>query len=92
MNVREDAERRVQRILAEDMALGDCGVEVDLLRSGYLDSMTFVDLLQRLEREFGVEIQLGDVDLDRFRSIAQIAAHLTAAGAPDDVCPARGAA
>jgi acyl carrier protein len=44
----------------------------DLIESGTIDSLTFVELLTRLEQEFSIRIPLDDLDLDQFRSIARI--------------------
>jgi acyl carrier protein len=56
-------------------------VEEDLFDSGLLDSMTFVELLARLEDEFGITFRLQDLELDSFRSVRAIAAWLRAARA-----------
>jgi acyl carrier protein len=45
----------------------------DLLESGLLDSMSFVELLLQLEQRFGYTPHLVDLDLEHFRSINRIA-------------------
>ena len=57
------------------------GVEVpspdtDLLATGRLDSVAFVELLVQLEKRFGLRVELDDVDVDQFRSLAAIAAFI----------------
>ena len=57
------------------------GVEIpspdtDLLASGRLDSVTFVELLLQLEKRFGLRVELDDVDVENFRSLAAIAAYI----------------
>src|SRR5205823_2162945 len=57
------------------------GVEIpspdtDLLASGRLDSVTFVELLVQLEKRFGLRVELDDVDVENFRSLAAIAAYI----------------
>jgi acyl carrier protein len=47
--------------------------DTDLLETGTLDSLKFVDLLACLEEEFGVQVSLEDLELDSFRSISRIA-------------------
>ncbi len=48
--------------------------DLDLFDSGLLDSMSFVELLVQLEKEFGIAVSVDDVDIDKFRSIDAIAA------------------
>ena len=48
--------------------------DTDLLKTGILDSLQFVELLLRLEKEFGLTIALEDFEVDFFRSIDTIAA------------------
>jgi acyl carrier protein len=50
--------------------------KTDLLETGILDSLGFVELLVHLEREFSFKITLEDVDIDNFRSVERIAAFL----------------
>lgn len=45
-----------------------------LLRSGFLDSLTIVQLLEFIEAEFDVSVQDTDFDPDNFASIDAIAA------------------
>jgi acyl carrier protein len=56
--------------------------ETDLLATGLLDSLGFVDLLLALERRFGVRVAMETLEPDNFRSVAAIAefiiAHRTA--------------
>ena len=46
--------------------------ECDLIESGMIDSLTFVELIAHLEQEFSIRIPLGDLDPGLFRSIAYI--------------------
>jgi acyl carrier protein len=75
------------------------GVEVpsphtDLLATGRLDSVGFVELLVQLEKSFGLRVDLEDVEVDQFRSLAAIAAFIAerrgaARGSPAAEHPAR---
>lgn len=51
-------------------------VDTDLLETGLLDSLHFVELLLHLEQDFGMKVDAAALDLDQFRSIASIAAYL----------------
>ncbi|HEX4169656.1 MAG TPA: phosphopantetheine-binding protein [Bryobacteraceae bacterium] len=47
--------------------------QVDLFETGLLDSMGLVELLFNLEQQFGFQPDIGNLDLDQFRSIESIA-------------------
>ncbi len=48
----------------------------DLLASGLLDSLGFVELLLALERRFGIHVAMESLEPDNFRSIERIAAFI----------------
>jgi len=57
------------------------GVEVpspdtNLLATGRLDSVGFVELLVQIEKRFGLRVELDDVEVEHFRSLAAIAAFI----------------
>jgi acyl carrier protein len=64
---------QLRELFAEKLNLEVPHTETDLVEGGMIDSMTFVDLLAHLERQFGVNISSDALDLDNFRSIAKIA-------------------
>jgi methoxymalonate biosynthesis acyl carrier protein len=64
---------RITRLFAERLNLDVPSADTDLFESGALDSMAFVELLARLETEFGIDVALGDLAMDNFRSIEKIA-------------------
>ncbi|MFT3768681.1 MAG: acyl carrier protein [Minicystis sp.] len=70
-------EQRIGKILSQDMALEVPSSDTNLIGEGLIDSMTFIDLLQRLEGEFGIRFQLDELDLDQFRTIAQMASFVS---------------
>lgn len=51
--------------------------DTDLLATGRLDSVGFVELLMQLEKRFGLRVELDDVEVDHFRSLAAIAAFIS---------------
>jgi len=75
---------RITMIFREKMHLGDVLPDTHLFESGALDSLGFVNLLVHLEEAFGFQVALAELELDDFRSIAQIAAvvdtHLAGSG------------
>jgi acyl carrier protein len=50
--------------------------DTDLLATGRLDSVGFVELLVQLEQRFGLRVELDDVEVEHFRSLAAIAAFI----------------
>ncbi|HEX4560455.1 MAG TPA: acyl carrier protein, partial [Gemmatimonadales bacterium] len=56
--------------------------ETDLIRTGRLDSVGLVDLLLRLERQYGVHVEMDDLEIDQFRSLGSITAFVAARMAP----------
>jgi acyl carrier protein len=52
--------------------------DTDLLATGLLDSLGFVELMLQLEQLFGLHIAMEDFEPDDFRSIAKIAAFVAA--------------
>jgi D-alanine--poly(phosphoribitol) ligase subunit 2 len=53
--------------------------DTDLLETGILDSLQFVELLLQLEQRFGFQVKVEDINLDDLRTLARIA-RLVAAG------------
>ena len=68
---------RVMYLFEHTLGLSVHDPETDLLESGAVDSLAFVNMLLQLEAEFGVKISLEDIDLENFRSPARIAHYIT---------------
>lgn len=66
-------QKEIANLLGEKLALEVPSVDSDLIETGILDSMKFVELLTALEQHFGTTISLDALELDSFRSIARIA-------------------
>jgi acyl carrier protein len=64
---------RITSFFANEMRLQIPSVDTDLFDTGVLDSLAFEQLLLHLEREFGVTISVENLEMDHFRSIAEIA-------------------
>ncbi len=71
------------RLFSENMNLDAPSAETDLLESGFMDSLTFVELLLHLEKKFGIQISLDDLEIDNFRSIANIAQFIARQKGPE---------
>jgi len=66
--------QRITRLFVEHLNVDIASFDTDLLNTGIVDSLQFVELLLRLENEFGLTVSLDDLEIDFFRSIDTIAA------------------
>lgn len=79
---------RIAALLAQAPEVEVPAADTDLFETGILDSMAFVDLLARLEQEFGMKCSMEELVIENFRSIARIAAFLAAKTAATEPVPA----
>jgi acyl carrier protein len=66
-------EDQLARLFAEKLHVEVPSVETDLIDTGLLDSLAFVEFLAQLEEGFGIRVSLEDLEIDRFRTISRIA-------------------
>lgn len=64
---------RITALFLEKLNLEVPSADADLLKTGVLDSLHFVELLLHLEQEFGIKIALDELELDHFCSVTKIA-------------------
>jgi methoxymalonate biosynthesis acyl carrier protein len=67
----ESLQGQVASLLAETLHV-EVLPETDLLETGMIDSVALVDLLVRIEERFGVRVDLENLQVDQFRSVAGI--------------------
>lgn len=60
-------------VLRESLLLDPPDSTTDLIDGGLIDSVGFMELFLLLEDEFGIQIELDDLDLDHFRSVDRLA-------------------
>ena len=53
--------------------------DTDLIETGLLDSMKLVELLVQIEQQFGLRIELENIEIDDLRSVTGIARMIGAA-------------
>lgn len=63
----------ILRLMCEELKLPVESTESDLIVSGVIDSLALADLVSALETRYGVEIILGELDLEVFRTVTTIA-------------------
>ena len=77
MNV-EMVQAELTTLFARHLSVEVPSPDTDLLQSGRLDSVGMVELLARLEQQFGVQVEIENLEIDHFRSLATIAAFIVA--------------
>ena len=68
-----DLRTAVATVFADALKIDVPSHDTDLLATGLLDSLGFVDLLLELERRFGLRVAMETIEPDNFRSVANIA-------------------
>jgi len=66
--------QQISALFSEKLHLQVPSPDTDLIDTGLVDSLSFVEFLAQLEQEFGVHLSLDDLELDRFRTVTSIAA------------------
>lgn len=84
MSSTHQLQQTVLELLTKEMQLPVPDVTTDLLDEGILDSLVFVDLIARLEEAFAFEIDLTELDIDQFRTVAQMADFVVAGSGSAD--------
>lgn len=80
---------RLGALFLESFHIEVPSTDTDLVETGILDSLQFVELLVQLEQQFGFRIKLDDIDLDDLRTLARIARLVAANGGAADPVAAR---
>ena len=73
-------EGRIAALFKEQLGLDVPSADADLMNSGILDSLTWVELILRIEETFGLHIAMEELDPGDFRSVAAIAAFVAQRG------------
>ena len=73
MAARDEVSARIMRLLRDSLLLEPSNTNTDLIEGGVIDSAGFMELFVLLENEFGIQIELADLDLDHFRTVQDIA-------------------
>ena len=73
MSEARNREEQLVRLFAEKLNVDVPSVETDLIETGLVDSLAFVEFLAQLETTFGIHVALDDIDIDHLRTISRIA-------------------
>lgn len=69
----DDAIPRIQKAFLAVLNVEIDDPDEDVIDSGMLDSLGLIELLVEVEREFGVQLDLEELDVDDFRTPRRIA-------------------
>jgi len=72
LTVGNTSQDTVVRIFRDKLDVEVSSSETDLLETGIIDSLKFVDLVYNLEQEFGITMPIESLEVDQFRTIADI--------------------
>lgn len=72
----DSLERQLHGIFRERLNVEIPSSEMDILETGIVDSLTFVELLVAIEETFGTAVDIEELDLEKFRSIRRMARFL----------------
>lgn len=78
MTANNGIQHDVAQILVEKLNVDLPSHDVDLLDTGRLDSLGFVDLVVHLEERFAISVALESIEFDDFRTVRSIAAFVEA--------------
>jgi acyl carrier protein len=71
--VSADVEARIQGLFVRVLNIRVSSVDEDIIESGLLDSLGLIELLSELERDFGVVVDLAELEIADFRTVRSIA-------------------
>ncbi len=74
LNTTDQIKVMVRDFINSSVNIGGLGDEDNLFDSGLLNSLFAVQLMTFIERKFGIEIGMDDLDIKNFKSIAATAA------------------
>ncbi len=80
-------EAQIAQLFSKKLNLDVPSFETDLIETGSLDSLKFVELLVELEQQFGLRVSLEDLEVDNFRCIQRIADFVTAHRGVQPIAP-----
>ena len=76
---------RLGALFVESLHIDAPPPDTDLFESGTIDSLQLVELLLQIERRFGVQIAVENIDLDNLRTLGRIARLVAAQQSSSDL-------
>jgi acyl carrier protein len=78
-SVSGDLEAQIQSLFVRVLNTEVSSPDEDIIESGLLDSLGLIELLSELEREFGIVVDLAELETDDFRTVRSITELVTRA-------------
>lgn len=72
MSESSQIESGIRDILREHASVEVPSTDYDLIESGVMDSLTFVDMLFHIEQRFSVSLDIESLEIDDLRSVQSI--------------------
>ena len=60
----------VRRFIAQSVNIGDLDEDENLFESGIVNSLFAVQLMTFIEKTFGIEVGMDDLDIENFKSLS----------------------
>jgi acyl carrier protein len=70
--VSEETAERLRGIISRALGIPLPNTDTDLVETGVLDSLAFVELLVAVEEEFQIRFAPEELDIERFRSVGAL--------------------
>jgi methoxymalonate biosynthesis acyl carrier protein len=64
----------IAQLFVKELNVEVPSIETDLIETGILDSLTFLELLVQIEKRFSIKVCMEELDIESFRSIPKIVA------------------
>lgn len=85
MNENMELKEKLTAIFSQHLNIEVPASDTDLLVTGIIDSLALVELMLRLEQDFGMQIPVDELELENFRSLESIARFVAFHGAAEAV-------
>ena len=73
-----DIQEEIRGILRDQASVEVPSLDYDLIDSGVMDSLTFVDMLFQIEQRFSVSLDIESLEIDDLRSVERLGAVVAA--------------
>ena len=70
----DNAASKIGSFMSRTLEQSEIDVDEDIFAAGLANSLFAMQLVDFVEREFGIEIESEDLEIDNFRTIARLAA------------------
>jgi D-alanine--poly(phosphoribitol) ligase subunit 2 len=77
MTTTDGVATRLRGIFVDALTIEAPADDVDLIEAGVIDSLALVQLLFEIERQFGVELPLDELEIDNFRTVEAMTEFVT---------------